>query len=149
MAPYCNVVTNGNIRNGLLERMPPIDVKDATTAPPTNQQDLEAPAKETSKLAPVVTSQVCSVISLAIIVTMATGRATFIAGHYIKRCFSIHGNCAASWRQHTNGFVGDGPRADTYSWTATPTCNAAATPTNGDRIVRLTGRYVTASKPPS
>lgn len=84
MPHYCNVVTNGDTRNGLLERMPPIDVKDATTAPPTNQQDLEAPAKEMNKLAPVVTSQVCSVISLVILVTMATARATFIAGYYIK-----------------------------------------------------------------
>ena len=48
----------------MLERMPPIDIKD-TTAPPMNQQDLEASAKKTSKLVPVPTSQVCSLISLS------------------------------------------------------------------------------------
>ena len=63
--------------------MPPIEVKD-TTAPPTSQQDSEVVVKETNKLAPVVTSQVCSVILLVILVTIATGRATLIAGCYIK-----------------------------------------------------------------
>ena len=83
MAHYCIVVTNDNTRDGLLERMPPIDIKD-TTAPPMNQQDLETPPKEISKLAPVPTSQVCSLISLVMFVTMETARATFIAGYYIK-----------------------------------------------------------------
>lgn len=67
--------------------MPPIDVKDAkdTPAPPTNQQD--AVTKEASKLPPVVTSQVCSVVPLVplvTLVTIATGRATLITGCHIK-----------------------------------------------------------------
>lgn len=50
------MMKSSSVRNGLLERMPPIEVKD-TTAPPTSQQDSEIVVKETNKLAPVVTSQ--------------------------------------------------------------------------------------------
>lgn len=66
-----------------MERMPPIEVKDAT-APPTNQHELEPPVTEANKLPPVITSQVCSVISLVILVTIATGRAAFITGCSVK-----------------------------------------------------------------
>lgn len=63
--------------------MPPIEMKD-TKAPASNQP--EAPAKEMTKLPPtaVLPSQVCSVISLVILVTIATGRAILATGYYVK-----------------------------------------------------------------
>jgi len=63
--------------------MPPIDVKDTTTTA-TNQQ--ETINKEPTKLptAPVLSSQVCSIIPLIVLVTIATGRTTFTAGCYVK-----------------------------------------------------------------
>ena len=63
--------------------MPPIDIKDTTTSAANQQETI---TKEPTKLppAPVLPSQVCCVISLIILVTIATGRATFTAGCYVR-----------------------------------------------------------------